>query len=294
MAKAMAGRRFGYARSPDRRPKYPLHDGRVQVVTSEETGAGIDVLPRRREDPMPAQFPRRPRVLPLQGIREGDGSASVNQVPVVPAADPLELLSERVHELSWEDRLPVLATLAVPHHQHAPAEVDVLDSQSEAFLQPQTAAVHQGCDQPQAPRQPAEQGPYLVPAQDDRQPNRALGARGVVEPFHLPLEHLSEQEEKGAESLVLGGSAYLLPHRQVGEVGSDFGRAQEGGVVVTVEGHEPPDPPRVRLLGPAAVVPLPDRLPEALNQGAGCHRGPRGCASGRGAWLLVEAAALCR
>src|SRR3989442_16005743 len=81
--------------------------------------------------------------------------------------------------------------------------------------------------------------------------------------------HLSEQEEKGAESLVLGGSAYLLPHCQVGEIGSDFGRAQEGGGAITVEGHEPPDPPRVRLLGPAAVVPLPDRLPEALNQGVG-------------------------
>src|SRR5437867_10468025 len=240
MAKAMAGRRFGYARSPDRRPKYPLHDGRVQVVTSEETGAGIDVLARRREDPMPAQFPRRPRVLPLQGIREGDGSASVNQVPVVPAADPLELLSERVYELSWEDRLPVLATLAVPHHQHEPDQVDVLDSQSEAFLHPQTAAVHQGCDQPQAPPQPAEPGPYFVPAQDDRPPNRPLGARGVVEPFHLPLEHLSEQEEKGAESLVLGGSAYLLPHRQAGEIGSDFDRAQEGGVRVTVGGRAPP------------------------------------------------------
>src|SRR5437867_12942499 len=122
MAKAMAGRRFGYARSPDRRPKYPLHDGRVQVVTSEETGAGIDVLPRRREDPMPAQFPRRPRVLPLEVIRARDRSAAVNQVPVVPAADSLELLSEWVHEYLWQDRLARLATLAVPHHQHAPAE----------------------------------------------------------------------------------------------------------------------------------------------------------------------------
>ena len=74
VTQAVAGRWFGDARNPDRTPKYPLHDGRVQVVKPEDTGAGIDVLPRRREHPMPAQLPRRPWVLPLEGIRKGDGS----------------------------------------------------------------------------------------------------------------------------------------------------------------------------------------------------------------------------
>src|SRR5690348_13132497 len=124
VTQAVAGRRFGDARRPDRSPKYPLHDRRVQVVTLEDTGAGIDVFPRRREHPMPAQLPRRPRVLPLECIREGDGSAAVDQVPVVPGPDPLKLLSEWVHQFAWEDRLPVLATLAVPYDQYAPAEVD--------------------------------------------------------------------------------------------------------------------------------------------------------------------------
>jgi hypothetical protein len=65
----------------------------------------------------------------VRAHRPGDSS------PLAPDA------SERVHEPSWDDRLPVLATLAVPRNQQAPAEVDILDPQSEALLQTETATL---------------------------------------------------------------------------------------------------------------------------------------------------------
>ena len=238
MAKAVTGRGLGDARRTDRRAEQPLDHRGVQVVAAQQAGLGVDVLPGSGEHPLPAELPGRAGVLPLEGVREGHRPAAGLQIPGVPDADLVEMLLEGITQRPRKDRLPVLSTLAVPDHEHPAAELDVLDAQGQAFVQPETAAVHEGRDQPEAAAKAAEHRADLLPRQDDRQAHGALGARGVGEAVQLPLEHCLEREQEGAEGLVLGGGADPPPDRQVGELGPDLGRAQDGKIAVAVEREE--------------------------------------------------------
>src|SRR5207344_3515825 len=149
-----------------------------------------------------------------------------------------------------------LATLAVAHDQHSAIEVDVLDAQGEGLLQPEAAAVHEGRDQLGAASQMIEYGPDLGSRQDQRHPHGAFGARGVLEVIELSVEHLPEQEEEGAEGLVLGGAVDPTADGQVSEVGPDLDHAEVLCVAGAVERQEAVYPRRVRLLGAEAVATL--------------------------------------
>src|SRR5260221_12413000 len=77
--------------------------------------------------------------------------------------------------LRREHRLAILPPLPVAPPQHLTSEVDVLDPQPEAFLQPKAAAIHQSRDQPESPSQPAEYFLDFLSREDKRQSNGALG-----------------------------------------------------------------------------------------------------------------------
>jgi hypothetical protein len=127
MAQAVSRRGFREARGADGRAESPLDDRWVEVVASQDAGPGVQVLTHSGEHPLPAQFPWRPGILPLQRVGESDRSAAVGKPLLVPATDPLELPPRRIGQLRGEHRLAILPALSVPDHEHTASEVDVLN-----------------------------------------------------------------------------------------------------------------------------------------------------------------------
>lgn len=78
-------------------------------------------------------------------------------LPIVIASG---LLDEAVND-------PVFPTLAIPHHDHAAFEVQVLDPQSHGFHQPQPRPVEQAANEPVDAVQPLKNAPDLVDCQHD-------------------------------------------------------------------------------------------------------------------------------
>lgn|SRR6266545_674755 len=84
-------------------------------------------------------------------------------------------------------------------------------------------------DQPQSPSQPAQHFLDFLPSEDERQANGALGPRRVLQPLQLPPEHLPEQEQEGAECLVLCRGADSEARRQASEERSDLADPKRAG-----------------------------------------------------------------
>ena len=76
--------------------------------------------------------------------------------------------------------------------------------------------------------------------------------------------------------MILGGGRDLVLHGQRRQEGRDLSGAHLGGVPLAVEEDEPPDPVDVRLLGPPAVVPRADGLPNPIEK-SGRTRSGRVC-----------------
>lgn len=53
------------------------------------------------------------------------------------------MLLKRAVELFGQNRRPILPALSVAHCDHTGAKVDVLDSQGDALIDPQSGAIHQ-------------------------------------------------------------------------------------------------------------------------------------------------------
>jgi hypothetical protein len=82
----------------------------------------------------------------------------------------------------------------------------------------------------------------------------ASGADGVDRLFEGFAEHGSEEEEDGAEGLVLGGGGDLAVDGKVGEEGGDVGGGEISWEAAAVEEDEAPDPAEVADFGAEGVV----------------------------------------
>jgi len=81
----------------------------------------------------------------------------------------------------------------------AAPEVDVLHPEPGAFEQPQAGAVEQRRHEPVNPLELADHDANFVAGEHDGEPGGSPGANQLVEPRHVPVEHVAVQEEKGRE-----------------------------------------------------------------------------------------------
>jgi hypothetical protein len=61
----------------------------VEVMATTTAGRRILIEAGGREDPLPSPFPRRARILPLDGRRQFDGAEAASQILVMLATNPL-------------------------------------------------------------------------------------------------------------------------------------------------------------------------------------------------------------
>jgi hypothetical protein len=101
-------------------------------------------------------------------------------------------------------------------------------------------------------------GPY------DREPDRPLRTDDVVHPPEPLAEYDLEQEEDGAERLVLGGGADAATG-ELRDKGRDLLLSEFSRMSFAVEDYESANPPNVRLLGPPAVMPQTDLGPHLID-----------------------------
>ena len=128
-------------------------------------------------------------------------------------------------------------------------EVDILDSQAQAFHQAQAGAVEQLGLQLIGAGEGVEQAADFVSGEHGGKSVGAPGAHGVERELDLLEENLAVEEEQGAEGLVLGGGGDVLVDGQVGEEGFDLEAAHGSGVALVVEEDEAADPAQVGAFG---------------------------------------------
>lgn len=111
-----------------------------------------------------------------------------------------------------------------------------------------------------------QDGAHLLAGKHDRQSLRPRGADQLVEPRQLHLEHLSVEEKKRRERLVLGRGADPPLDGEAREKAGDFVASHLGRVALVVEQNEATNPLDVGALGAAAVVTKPHRSAHAVEE----------------------------
>ena len=188
---------------------------------------------------------------------------------------------ERLPEGDRKHGEAVFHALAVAHEDLVEREVDVLHAQAQALHEAQARAGEERRDEKGRPVEPREDGPHLIPREDDGQALRAFRADDVAEGLDGPLEDFAVEEEERAEGLGLGGGGHPPARGEMRDEGVDLGFAHFVGMPFAVEDDEPPDPADVGLFGPEAVVARAERGTHTVEelQGASCCEEGRAMAS---------------
>jgi len=136
---------------------------------------------------------------------------------------------------------------------------------------PYTAALHKGVYSLAIhPRQHPSQ---LLDRQHHRQTLRPFRECDVVHPSQVNAQHLLEEEQQGAQRLVLGGRRNLARHRKMAQELFHLRRTHVLRLSLMVEQNEALDPVQIRLLGAKAVMTQPNSVPHLFQQAGGRRRG---------------------
>jgi hypothetical protein len=109
---------------------------------------------------------------------------------------------------------PILASLSIADDDLVPIKIHILDPESQAFTQTQTAAVHQGCAESNRFAQFRENRADLGWTQNDRDMTRSSRRRDAFNPRKRPLQYLIVEECEGGERLVLRRRGNSLVNRE--------------------------------------------------------------------------------
>jgi hypothetical protein len=190
-------------------------------------------------------------------------------------ADNGQVGTEGRNQARWQDGPPVLAALAIAHHDFVPADIDVLDAQVQGLEKAKTPAVQKACDDPVRPGQFVEQRAAFVPRQHDWDALGPLGMYEVTEPGQLATKHLAVEKQYRGQCLVLAGRAHSARMGEARQERADLGFGQAVGVAFAVKQDEPADPGDVRFFASLAVMPRAERDPNTFQQSRGLRVGAK-------------------
>ena len=104
----------------------------------------------------------------------------------------------------------VFAPFAVTDQGLVSFEVQVVDSQRQRFHQAQSRAIEKRRNQVRNARHQAQDAPYVLACQDQRQSFRPFRPNRRLDPIKGSSENVAVQKQDGGQRLVLGGIALLV------------------------------------------------------------------------------------
>ena len=251
--KRMTTRCFGDTARPDGVLDRVLQVSFRHMVPTSLAAARIDGDFVGREDVLPGPFAGRVRIFPVQGAGKINNTTTLCEVLLMEFLDPGEVRLQRARESLWQDGNAFPHPLAFSNGDLAISKIDILDPEPKTFQQAQTASVKEVCHNPVISLQMSENGASFGSRKDDGKLGWAANPLDS-DKFELPIEHLLEEKEERAQSLVLGGRGDVSLHRQISKEGSDLLLAHFVGVAFMMEEDEAADPIDVSLLGADAVM----------------------------------------
>ena len=255
-----------------------------QVVATQQTiAARIGRQLRLREDPEPGPCERRPRVFAVQRMRHQHAGHTGRAISRPQRLRCRQLLAQGLRQRGRQHHHPVLAALALAHHDGPALKINVLDPQPQTLQQAHAGAIEQARKKPVLIGQGRQQARHLVVRQHHRQARWALWPPDIAQPGHRQPQHLLVEKQQRRQGLPVGGRRDLALDRQPGQKGFDIGPAQVSRMAQPMEVHKGPHPVDIGLLRPDAVVQVADLPADLVQQPQRRRRRVKGHGHGHGA-----------
>ena len=239
----------------------------VQVMEHRAARHRIDAGSRGRKEVLPGDRRRRARHLGAQGKREIDLAPAGGDLGTVSSRDFVELRSQALADAHRQERGAVVVSFAAPHHDLVALEVNVFDSQRQAFKQPEAAAIEHLRDEAEGRLERLQDGLDLASRKDRWKMHGPTSALQAFESMHLQAENAFVEEDDGAKGLILGRRRDATLHGEVVQEGGGFRSGQFSGVAAIVKSDEGADPLEVGFFGTRGVVQSADGIPDSLEEG---------------------------
>lgn len=182
----------------------------MDVMPPLLAGAGVARVGGGREHPEPPPLFAGIGVLDFKGMGQRDPFAIIKHKVLLECLPGLGKVGQQVvFQRIGQDRDPILVSLAGTDGKGCPFEVDILDPEGGALLEPQPATVDQPDHEQVNAAQVAEDPRDLLFAENHGEPPPILGADGFGDIVELLVENVAEEEEQGVECLVLGRGGNL-------------------------------------------------------------------------------------
>jgi hypothetical protein len=150
-----------------------LQGSGVDMETDQQARDRVARVTFCREEVLPAQIRARSWRLPVQRVRQVHHAKPLRQVPLVDLRHPIDLALQLSAKPFRENRRSVLLPLRLTYHDHAISEVDILNPQPHAFLQPKSASIeqsrHQSVRHPQVAQERSD-----ISSRAERSPQKVL------------------------------------------------------------------------------------------------------------------------
>jgi hypothetical protein len=195
--------------------KRALKRGVVQVWASPKLSVRIQANTRSGKDPLPGPADIALRNRSRQRAREGCAANARPKVAVELLPHSSKVPSQFGEEAHRQWDSPILVALSAANHDLATVEVDVPDSQRQAFIDAQATSVKQRGAQTRDTSEAGEHPADLRLRQHDRQPSAIVATGDATNVGDRLSKNVPIQEEDGAERLILRRRAHSTVHRKV-------------------------------------------------------------------------------
>lgn len=180
-----------------------------------------------------------------------------------------QVLFEGVFQGLWQGNDTVFSAFTIMNGDGALTKIEVFDSESEGFHDPQPGTIHElGCKLPGI-FETGDEGTDLGPSHDDGRAALATGWGEVIKGEFRNSKDVFDEEDDGIERLTLGGWSDVLFEGEALEVGRNCRRS---GVVrglaefFVTEADEAAIPINVGFLGGNGVVFESDGAAEVVDE----------------------------
>lgn len=193
----------------------------VAVMAAGDAGARILREGGRGEDPLPGPLTFGGGVFAGVGFGEIDLAVSGGEILGVEGADLREMGVQAGTQAVREHGEAIFVSFATADDDLPSVEVNIFDPESDAFHEPQSAAVEEFCHQSVNAAHGGENGVRFRGREDDGEAAGAMGGVQVAEVAKRLAEGIAVEEDEGIEGEIVGGGGDLEFHCQEVEERAD-------------------------------------------------------------------------